>query len=77
MLLSIWTLLRVEMFMNHNLGHEHPEIIEHEIKIRVIDERFNDIEDLINKVNNKINRLIQYVICSLIMPIILHFYKII
>lgn len=67
--------------MSLDLNHEHPELLEHEVKLRVIDERyherFNDIEQLINKVNDKINRLIQYVICSLIMPIIYHFYKMI
>jgi len=56
------------------------EIMEHEIKLRVMDEtynkRFDELESLISSINNKINRLITYVLCSLVIPIALHFYNI-
>lgn len=59
-------------------NHSHDELQEHEIKIQVMDEvftkRFDDLEHLINGLNSKINRLIRYVFCSLLIPIALHFY---
>ena len=52
------------------------DIMEHEVRLRVMDEtykqRFDELEALITALNTKINRLIRYVVCSLIIPIALH-----
>jgi hypothetical protein len=51
-------------------------IMEHEIKIRVMqeanNERFDNLEFSINKMDEKLNRIIWYVMCSIIIPLVFH-----
>lgn len=51
-------------------------LIDHEVKLRVMkdsyDERLDDLENSINHIDKKLNRIIRYVICSIIIPVLLH-----
>lgn len=53
------------------------QYIEHEVKLRVQDERFKAIEKAVSDINAKFNFVAAFVIGSILVPIILHHYGLI
>lgn len=53
------------------------QYIEHEVQLRVHNERFKFLEDSIININQKINWLIGVIVGVMIIPIVLHHYGLI
>lgn len=51
--------------------------IEHEVKIRLHDEKFNIIEKKFDHLDNKLNLIIGIILSSVLLPVGLHFLKLI
>lgn len=51
--------------------------IAHEVQLRVHDEKFKSIEKRFDYVDNKLNIIIGIVISGVLLPVILHFLKLI
>jgi len=51
--------------------------IEHEVKLRVMDERFKSMENVIKHIDSKFNWVVGVFIGSVIIPVILHYFKLV
>lgn len=51
--------------------------IHHEVQLRLHDEKFKIIEKKFDHLDNKLNLIIGIVLSSIIIPVILHFFKLI
>lgn len=58
------------------MNDEKSIISDHEIKIRVMeqinDKRFKQIEYSIDRIDEKLTRIIWYLLCSIIIPLVMH-----
>lgn len=53
------------------------QYIEHEVKLRVNDHRFKSTERELSRLNNKLNFIIITMVTSVLLPVILHHYRMI
>ena len=58
-------------------GMTQEQYIEHEISLRLLDERFKALEKALEEIDNKFNWIIGLFLSSIVLPVGLHFMRLI
>lgn len=63
--------------MSAKAGINTEHYIEHEVQLRVHNEKFTQMEKRMDRIDNKLNWMIGLILSSIVVPVVLHWFNLI